>query len=127
LADKEADTKGARLTPKDEASFRLMRLIEQKPNSTQRELAQAAGISLGKAHYVLGALVERGFVKLERFGSSKNKLAYAYVLTPSGMAKKATIAGRFLARKREEYDDLRREIEQLAGEIEAGQQVDRRR
>ncbi|UAB79655.1 MarR family EPS-associated transcriptional regulator [Erythrobacter sp. SCSIO 43205] len=110
----------SRLSPRDEASFRLLRLIEQNPNSTQRELARAAGISLGKTHYVLEALIERGFVKLERFGSSRNKLAYAYVLTPSGLANKAAIAGRFLARKREEYDALRKEIEQLASEIEAG-------
>lgn len=125
LLSKNLDGKAGRLTPKEEASFRLMRLIEQKPNSTQRELARAAGISLGKVHYVIGALVERGYVKLERFGSSENKRAYAYVLTPSGLAKKAAIAGRFLARKRREYDELRSEIEELSGEIEADKSVDR--
>lgn len=127
LVSEGSKPKSSRLSPKDEASFRLMRLIDQNPKSTQRELAQAAGISLGKTHYVIGALVERGYVKFERFGSSRNKLAYAYVLTPSGLSKKAAIAGRFLERKREEYDALRNEIEQLASEIEVGKRAERRR
>jgi EPS-associated MarR family transcriptional regulator len=127
VASKTFKPELSRLSPKDEASFRLMRLIEQNPNSTQRELAEAAGISLGKTHYVIGALVDRGFVKLERFGSSRNKLAYAYVLTPSGLARKAAIAGCFLDRKRKEYDALRDEIEQLASEIEVGRRAEHRR
>jgi EPS-associated MarR family transcriptional regulator len=107
------------LSSKEEASFRLMRLIEHNPKISQRELAKATGVSLGKAHYIISALIEQGYVRLERFGASSNRRAYLYVLTPHGMARKAAIAGRFLSRKMEEYDALSREIEELACEIGA--------
>lgn len=105
------------ISPQDDAAFRALRLIEQNPKLTQRELAQAAGISLGKAHYVISALIDRGYVKLERFSASKNKRAYMYILTPKGLARRAAIAGRFLSRKQKEYEALKREIEELSAEI----------
>ncbi len=100
-----------------DATFRMMRLIDKNPGVTQRALAKEAGISLGKTHYVLSALLERGYVKLENFGASKSKRAYAYFLTPRGFAEKATLARRFLARKEVEYYALQLEIEQLSAEL----------
>ncbi len=84
---------------------------------SQRELAEAVGISVGSAHYVLNALIERGMVKLGNFSASQDKRRYAYFLTPKGAAEKAAITGRFLARKLEEYEALKREIDELKGEV----------
>lgn len=97
-----------------------MRLIETQPALSQRELAQNLGISLGKAHYLLKALIQKGAVKASNFRRSDNKLAYAYLLTPSGVSQKAALTSRFLRRKLAEYESLRREIEQLQGEVAAG-------
>ena len=94
-----------------------MRLIETNPEMTQRELAEALGVSLGAANYCLKALVEKGWVKLENFQNNPNKLGYLYLLTPMGMAAKATLAARFLRRKLAEYEDLKAEIEQLRCEV----------
>lgn len=105
---------------KEEARFRILRLLEQNPEMSQRELAEAVGISVGSAHYLLGALVERGLVKLGRFSASKDKRRYAYILTPKGVTEKAAITGRFLARKLEEYEALKREIHELKAELESG-------
>lgn len=102
---------------RQDARFRALRLIEANPAITQRELARELGISLGSTHYMVSAFAERGLVKAGRFASSKNKSAYAYVLTPKGLAEKSALAGKFLARKREEYDALRREIEELRAEM----------
>lgn len=102
---------------RDEAELRALRLIKDDPGITQRALAAELGISLGAAHYIVRAFLERGLVKLARFSASKDKRGYAYVLTPKGLAEKAVIAGRFLVRKREEYEVLRREIEELSAEL----------
>lgn len=85
---------------------------------SQRELAEAVGVSVGGMHYVLNALIEKGFVKLGNFTAAKDKRRYAYILTPKGIAEKATITKRFLARKVEEYEALRQEIEDLRREAE---------
>ncbi len=84
---------------------------------SQRELADAVGISTGSAHYLLSALVERGLVKLGNFSASEDKRRYAYVLTPKGIAEKAAITGRFLSRKLEEYEALKCEISELEAEL----------
>lgn len=102
---------------KEDTRFRVLRLLEENPEISQRELADAVGISTGSAHYLLSALVERGLVKLGNFSASKDKRRYAYILTPKGMAEKAAITGRFLARKLEEYEALRREIAELESEV----------
>lgn len=83
---------------------------------TQRELARALGISLGGLNYCLQALLDKGWVKIHNFQSSKRKLAYAYLLTPAGIAEKAALTGRFLKRKMEEYEQLRAEIKSLQQE-----------
>lgn len=102
---------------REDARLRALRLIEVNPSITQRELAEALGISLGSTHYMLSALTERGFLKLRRFSAARDRRGYAYILTPSGLAEKAAIAARFLARKLNEYEALRAEIEELSAEL----------
>jgi EPS-associated MarR family transcriptional regulator len=99
-----------------EAHFRVLRLLEGNPQMNQRDLAAAAGVSLGKTNYCINALLEKGLIKVQNFKSNKRKLAYAYLLTPAGIAEKATLTQRFLTRKMEEYDALKAEIEQLKQE-----------
>jgi EPS-associated MarR family transcriptional regulator len=104
----------------DEVHFRVMRLIQENSQLTQRDLARQLGISLGKANYCLKALVEKGFVKAENFQRSDHKLAYAYLLTPAGIDEKARVTVSFLRRKMQEFEALKAEIESLqtmAGEI----------
>lgn len=88
---------------------------------SQRDLAEAAGVSVGGMHYVLNALIDKGFVKLGNFTASEDKRRYAYILTPKGIAQKAALTHRFLKRKRAEYEALRAEIEALQAEIGDGQ------
>lgn len=104
----------------EDTRFRVLRLLEANPEISQRELAEAVGISTGSAHYLLGALIERGLVKLGNFTASTDKRRYAYILTSKGMAEKATITRHFLARKLEEYDALKREISELRVELNGG-------
>ena len=99
-----------------EAHFRVLRLLEGNPQMNQRDLAAAAGVSLGKTNYCINALLEKGLIKVQNFKSSKRKLAYAYLLTPAGIAEKATLTQRFLKRKTEEFEALKAEIEQLKQE-----------
>ncbi len=101
----------------EENTFKTLRVLERNPRLTQRQLAAELGVSLGKTHYILKSLVDVGLVKLENFQRSNNKLGYAYLLTPKGMAEKAAITIRYLARKQEEYSALKREIEVLRSEL----------
>jgi EPS-associated MarR family transcriptional regulator len=105
----------------DETLFQALRLLEADPHTTQRQLAQRLGLSLGMANYCLQALATKGFVKMESFRNSRNKLAYSYILTPRGLAEKATLTAHFLQRKMREYEHLQAEIEQLRRE--AGRQA----
>ncbi|MBL8254040.1 MAG: MarR family EPS-associated transcriptional regulator [Candidatus Competibacter sp.] len=107
------------LDRQEDTRFRALRLLEARPQMGQRELAQALGISLGKANYCLQALLDKGLVKMQRFHDSKRKRAYLYLLTPAGIAQKTALTMRFLERKMAEYDRLRAEIESLQREIEA--------
>ena len=97
----------------DSSLLGVLRLLDASPSRTQREVASELGMSLGKANYVLRALLDKGFVKVQNFRSSSNKRGYAYLLTPEGVAGKAELTRRFLTRKLQEYDALRVEIEQL--------------
>ena len=99
-----------------EAHFKVLRLLEGNPQMNQRDLAAAAGVSLGKTNYCINALLEKGLIKVQNFKSNKRKLAYAYLLTPAGIAEKASLTQRFLTRKMEEYEALKAEIEQLKQE-----------
>lgn len=101
----------------EERQLEALRLLENNADMTQRELAEALGVSLGAANYCLKALVERGWIKLENFQSNPNKLGYLYLLTPMGAAAKAKLTARFLKRKLAEYEALKVEIEQLKCEV----------
>lgn len=94
-----------------------MRILQANPDLTQRELAEKLGISVGGLNYCLKALMEKGLVKMKNFANSKNKFGYVYVLTPTGMAEKASITHRFLQRKMDEYEALKTEIEALRSEV----------
>ena len=97
----------------EEVALKLMRLLHESPDLTQREQAEKLGISVGALNYCLKALMAKGLVKMQNFVSSKNKFGYVYVLTPSGLAEKAAITHRFLQRKMNEYEVLKTEIEAL--------------
>jgi len=105
--------------PHAETHLKVLRLLDAVPRLSQRDLAGQLGVSLGKANFCLNALLDRGLLTAQRFQNSQNKLAYAYLLTPSGIAEKAALTSRFLSRKVEEYEALRAEIEALRAE--AGQ------
>jgi len=108
---------GQRSKTQEDVRFRVLRLLHENPEMSQRDLADAAGISLGSANYVLNALIEKGLVKLENFRSAKDKRRYAYILTPNGLSEKAAITQRFVERKIEKYEDLKAEIEELEEEL----------
>jgi EPS-associated MarR family transcriptional regulator len=102
---------------REEARFQILRLLHENPELTQRELGERVGISLGAVNYCLKALIDRGLVKAGNFSRSSNKFAYAYALTPAGIAEKTILTGRFLSRKVAEYQALRFEIETLSKEL----------
>ena len=101
----------------EETHFRVMRLLDEDPTISTREIAKKVGISNGAAYYCVTALVEKGFVKLKNFTQSKNKANYIYELTPRGIRAKAALTVSFLERKRHEYEDLKLEIERLESEV----------
>ena len=100
-----------------DSHVRLLRLLETRPELSQRDLARELGTSLGKVNYCLNALIETGFVKVRNFRNNQNKLSYAYLLTPRGIESKAAITLQFLRRKVDEYENLKREIDQLQVEL----------
>jgi EPS-associated MarR family transcriptional regulator len=102
----------------DTTSYGLLKTLENNPSLSQRDLAKRLGISLGKVNFCLNALVEKGCLKVKNFRNSENKLAYAYLLTPSGVEEKARITMHFLKYKVQEYERLRSEIEELKREAE---------
>ena len=102
----------------EDTHFRVLRLLQDNPEMSQRELADAVGVSVGGIHYVLNALIDKGLVKLGNFTAAEDKRRYAYVLTPKGIARKAALTRAFLVRKMEEYEALREEIDALSAEID---------
>lgn len=107
-----------RIKLQEDTHFRVLRLLQENPEMSQRELAAAVGVSVGGIHYVLNALIDKGLVKLGNFTASEDKRRYAYILTPKGLAEKALITKRFLVRKIEEYEALKSEIEELQRDVE---------
>jgi EPS-associated MarR family transcriptional regulator len=103
----------------EELRLRILRLLTDSPDLSQRELAQRLGLSLGKTNYCLRALIDKGWVKVNNFRNSQNKLAYAYVLTPTGLIAKGSATSAFLRRKQREFLQLEMEIAQLRREIGA--------
>ena len=96
--------------------LQVMRLLSENPEMSTRQIAEAVGISNGSAYYVLRALVDKGFVKLDNFKKSPRKRQYAYLLTPKGVLEKSKLTRGFIERKRQEYAALRAEIEALEKE-----------
>ncbi len=101
----------------EDTHFRVLRLLQANPEVSQRELAEAVGVSVGGIHYVLNALIEKGLVKLGNFTAAEDRRRYAYILTPKGFARKALLTKAFLSRKMEEYEALREEIEMLQSDF----------
>lgn len=102
----------------DHQRLELLKLLQEQPQMSQRDLAQAMGVSLGKANYCVKALMEKGLVKLEKFRANPDKRHYAYLLTPAGLKEKTRITLEFLRHKVAEYETLEKEIEQLRGDLE---------
>ena len=100
----------------EDTYFRVLRMLQDNPDMTQREIAEKLGISTSGLNYCLKALIDKGLVKVHNFSQSKNKFGYIYVLTPQGIAEKALLTGRFLRRKLEEFEALRVEIDALSPE-----------
>ncbi len=92
--------------------FNVLRKINSNPNISQRDLANELNLSLGKINYCLKALKSKGLVKIRNFNKSKNKMGYAYILTPRGISEKTKITINFMKRKMEEYEELKKEINQ---------------
>lgn len=101
----------------EDTHFRIMRILQDNPDLTQRELADKLGMSVGGLNYCLNALIDKGFVKMANFSNSKNKFKYVYLLTPQGISEKVALTSRFLKRKMDEYEALKTEIDALKREI----------
>ena len=101
----------------EEIQLKVLRRLQQTPEISQRVLAKDLGISLGSINFCFQALVEKGWVKMQNFSQSKNKLRYAYLVTPKGVAEKSKLTAEFMKRKVTEYHALQLEIEILKSEI----------
>ena len=94
----------------DQDHFEVLRIINKKPKSSQRELAEDLGFSLGKLNYCIKALQYKGLIKIRNFKKNPNKLNYIYVLTPKGISEKTKLTLNFMKRKMKEYDELKKEL-----------------
>jgi EPS-associated MarR family transcriptional regulator len=101
----------------EDTYFRVLRILQERPDVTQREIAQLLGISTSGLNYCLNALIDKGWVKVHNFSESKNKFGYVYLLTPTGITEKAALTVRFLQRKLREYEEMREEIDSLKSEL----------
>ena len=98
----------------EDTNFRVLRILQENPDLTQRELAEKLGVSVGGLNYCLNALIDKGWVKMQNFHQSKNKFKYVHLLTPQGMSERMALTSRFLQRKKAEYEALKAEIESLS-------------
>ena len=108
----------------EDTYFRVMRILQENPDFTQRELAEKLGVSVGGLNYCLKALMDKGWVKMQNFQNSKNKFKYVYLLTPQGIAKRVALTSRFLDRKMQEYEALKAEIESMHQEVQQACKTD---
>jgi EPS-associated MarR family transcriptional regulator len=97
----------------EDAKFRVFQIINENPQMTTREIAQKVGISNGSAYYLLTSLIDMGFIKLSNFKDSSQKIKYSYLLTPKGIREKSLVTNKFLVRKKQEYELLKKEIAKL--------------
>jgi EPS-associated MarR family transcriptional regulator len=100
-----------------DTEYTVLKVLNDNPTMTQRQLSKELGLSLGKTNYVLHALMDKGFMKLSNFKRSDNKIGYLYLLTPEGIEEKSILAQHFLKRKSIEYNRLKKEIETLKNEL----------
>ena len=105
----------------DEIRYHLLKILENEPNISQRSMAKKMGISLGKVNYCLTELAKKGFIKVNRFKSAKNKMPYTYLLTVKGIEEKSKLTLNFLKRKLREYEEIKRQIGELSKEVEENQ------
>ena len=103
---------------KQETHFKIMQLLQDDPSVSTREIARRLCISNGAAYYCIIALIDKGYVKLRNFTKSKNKTNLLYELTPAGIHAKAALTVKFLDRKRDEFNDLKKEIERLEQDLD---------
>ena len=96
----------------DQDNLNVLRKIQKKPNSTQREFAKELGFSLGKFNYCIKALKQKGFIKIKNFKQNPNKINYLYIVTPKGIAEKTKLTVNFMKRKIQEYDELKNELKE---------------
>jgi len=101
----------------EDAKFRVLQIINENPQLTTREIAQKVGISNGSAYYLLTSLINMGFVKLSNFRNNSQKIKYSYLLTPKGIREKSLVTSKFLARKKQEYILLKKEIAELERDL----------
>ena len=101
----------------EDAKFRVFQIIDENPQITTREIAQKIGISNGSTYYLLTSLIEMGFIKLSNFKDSSQKIKYSYLLTPKGIREKSLVTSKFLVRKKQEYELLKKEITKLERDI----------
>jgi len=94
----------------DQDNLNVLRKIQKRPDSTQREFAKELGFSLGKFNYCIRALQQKGFIKIKNFKKNINKINYLYILTPQGIAEKTKLTVNFMKRKMDEYDELKKEL-----------------
>ena len=97
----------------EDAKLRVIHMISSNPQMTSRELAKKVGISNGSAYYLLTSLIDKGFVKLSNFKENSQKTKYSYILTPKGIREKSLITSKFLVRKKQEYEQLKKEISDI--------------
>ena len=97
----------------EDAKFRVFQIINENPQMTTREIAQKVGISNGSAYYLLTSLIDMGFIKLSNFKDSSQKIKYSYLLTPKGIREKSLVTSKFLERKKQEYELLKKEITEI--------------
>jgi len=101
----------------EDAKFRVFQIINENPQMTTREIAQKVGISNGSAYYLLTSLIDMGFIKLSNFKDSSQKIKYSYLLTPKGIREKSLVTSKFLVRKKQEYELLKKEIAELERDV----------
>ena len=103
---------------REEVSFRVMQILHKNPEASTRDIARNLGISNGSAYYCLLELIDKGFVKFKNFTRSTSKSQYIYQLTPKGLTSKTALTIKFLERKRQEYNDLKKEIARMEVELQ---------
>lgn len=115
---------GDALFLRDEITYKLLKIIENDPHLSQREIAKKMDVSLGKVNYCLKALADKGFIKIRNFYKNRKKSAYIYYLTPQGFEEKAQVTYRFLQGKIKEFEEIKEEIRSLKNEVVSPPKVD---